>query len=352
MAGLFAGSLTFLFGWTLLLNCVILVALKFTGLGGYIFPSIENTRFVVDSFLLCSVLSSLRCCFGIVNNYRFVYNQAYYNGIFDSIALIVSIIGQILGIYWGVSFQSHVIIIFGIPVLGHLCNLILLCRQRPYLMSSYPESIRLFFKTGIRSVLQDGMKFFFLQFASTFAYSSVPIILSFYSKTTEIGMYGVLARIFSPISSLVTVFLQPQWAYLSSSYLNKDYESIRKNHRFSLLFVIGACAAYMVMLMLLKGSVVKYLLDGNSNFPVSILILFSIQILLLNISNVYSTVLNALNAISYQVKFSLLFVILFLLEIIFFVPSYGLWAVLFFISINIILTSITPSVVKIRNLLQ
>lgn len=349
---LFSGSFAFLFVWTIVFNILIVAGVLFSPLGKIIFPGITDTVFVIRIFLLCSFLSTLRCCFALVNNYRLVYSQTYYNGIFDSAALILSIAGQLLAVKYNISFAWHVVIIFGVPILGHLANLILLCRQYTYLVTSFRRNVQRFFFTQLSSVLGEGMKFFFLQLASTFAYNSIPIILSFYSRTGEIAIYGILARLFNPVSSLITVFLQPQWSYLSESYLKKEYGKIRKSYLFSLVFVLTSCVFYFIVLYMAKGLISEHILDKETHFPGKVLFLFVIWIVLSNISGVYATILNALNAISFQVKFSVIVVILFMVEIILFVPQYGLTAVLLLVSVNVLLTSIVPSLIKTNRLLN
>ncbi len=349
---LFQGSITFLLIWIIFLNGFISILLQSDFFSAFIFRGLNNRLFVVNMFLLCTFLSTLRCGFSIVNNYRLVFNQTYYNGIFDSLALLLGIAGQLLAVYFHLDFVWHVLIIFGMPVLGHVANIIHFAGQRSYLLTSYIKNIKFFFSKEITNVIFEGGKFFSLQLASTFAYNSVPIILSFYAKTEEISIYGILVRLFNPISSLITVFLQPQWAFLSQSYLNRKFDIVKKSYRFSLIFVLTACFIYFLTLYLFKGFISSYLLKGEVTFSLNILVLFCIWIILSNIAGVFSTILNALNEISFQVFFSFLVVLFFLLEILLFVPKYGLTAVLFFISFNVLVTGIIPSFIKTKRLLN
>lgn len=352
LSSLFLGSLFFLLIWAMLLSLILTLLIKFSFLSRYIFPGISNREFVGNMFLLCSGLSTFRCALCVVNSFRLVFNETFYNGIFDSAALLLSIISQILAVHFKLDFVWHVVIIFGVPILGHLANLSLLVRQRPYLVRSSYITVITFFRQEIKPVFRDGAKFFMLQLVSTFAYNSVPIVLSIFSKTNEIAIYGILARIFNPVSSLITVFLQPQWSYLSASYLNKEYRDIQKTYLSSLFFVLFTCVLYLVTLFVLRDPIRMYLIKDNTHFPVSIVVIFSVYIILANISGVFATILNAVNAITYQVKFAIIVMVLFVIEVILFVPAYGLVAVLLFLCLNIMATSIIPSYIKTKTLLN
>jgi O-antigen/teichoic acid export membrane protein len=174
-----------------------------------------------------------------------------------------------------------------------------------------------------KSLINKGVGFFFIQITSCLViYGSSNLFVAHYSGPVEVTHYGIAYKFFNLLSVAYTIFLTPYWSAYTDAYAKNDIEWIKKTFRKTLLvlggmFIIGCC-------MFITAPLFYSIWVGDSvNIPWQISFVTFIYIVMFNLNNCATFLINGLNKIKVQIITSVIFTIFYLIVVMSFGDSFG-----------------------------
>ena len=79
-----------------------------------------------------------------------------------------------------------------------------------------------------KDLLGLGIKFFIIQVASLFFYSSINILIAQLANQTDVAKYNVSYKLFSIVVMINSIILSPFWSATTDAFIRKDYNWIKK----------------------------------------------------------------------------------------------------------------------------
>lgn len=272
-----------------------------------------NTYAVSNSMLQITTLTAI--AFTLINfvvkniGYVYVVHQQY------SVMDVLNLLGHFLGlvfIYLLTLFTDGnlfylVVTLTALPVLVYLVSAIPTFRKYPQLIPSLKEV-----DLSLRGrIIGKGLSFFAIQITSCLViFGSTNVFVSHFCGPESVTVYQIAFRFFNLLIIAYTAIISPLWNGYTDASVKNDWEWIRKSFVRSLklwgLVTMGGLAMLAV-----SGLFYDIWLGDKVHIPFSVSLCTLVYVLLFNLNNCATYLVNGLNVIRVQIYTSVIVTVLY-----------------------------------------
>jgi O-antigen/teichoic acid export membrane protein len=258
---------------------------------------------VVPALLVFSIFQIINIVTGISGRIQMALQQGFFNGIINAIGSLLGLAGVLLAIHRSADLPWLILSLMGGPLLATLAGAaIFFLRAQQDLLPKW-EDINI---PTMRRLAKIGGLFFTLQLASSFAYSSDNSIAAHYIGATAVGDYAVVSKIFSAISIITGMLLQPLWPAYGEAIARKDIAWVRQTLKKSIIASGGAAAIGCLILFIGFEFITNIWLHRNIDASSLLLIGFCAWSVIDAIGNSFAMLLNGAHIVRFQVIVALI----------------------------------------------
>ena len=125
------------------------------------------------------------------------------------------------------TISAVIIVIYGVPILSRLVNVIVLFRRRPYLMQGAFRTAR----GRYRALLSVGLAFWVIQLGGLIQQHSGTYVLAHLSSNQETVLFAIIYKTLTLIGSVNLIITQPLWPAFADAVAHRDFDWIRRLYR-------------------------------------------------------------------------------------------------------------------------
>jgi len=205
---------------------------------------------------------------GIVTRVQAGYQEGFSANLWQSVGSVMCLAALLLTIHFRGPLPTLVLAMAGTPILALLMNAVVLFGvQRRWLFPSWSYVTT----EASKDLWRLGALFFTLQLAFAISYSSDNLVIARILGPKAVTQYGVPCKLFSLVSTLVSLVVNPLWPAHGEALARRDYPWIRKTLIRSIT-VAGAVSISLGTLLLLFGNRIIHAWVGPSVRPPSLLL--------------------------------------------------------------------------------
>jgi O-antigen/teichoic acid export membrane protein len=184
---------------------------------------------------------------GVVDSALAGYQEQVFTNIGSMVSNILSIAMLIIVCRSYPSISNVIVVLYGLPTLSRVTNLVGLLYRRSYLIPGFLQSAR-----GRYAVLLNvGMAFWAIQLGSLVEQHGGTYVLSHLSSTRETNLFAIVYKTLSLVGSVNIVVTQPLWPAFTDAIARRDFEWIdRAYRRIRRALTLFSCTVAMFMALL------------------------------------------------------------------------------------------------------
>lgn len=157
----------------------------------------------------------------------------------------------------------------------------------------------------VKELVVLGAKFFIIQMSVLLIFTASNIIITQVFGPAQVTVYNIAYKYFSFAIMLFGIILSPFWSAITEAYINKDFVWIKRitGKLFRIWYYF---AAGVVIMILFSSQVYKIWVGDKIVIPFSLSLLMGIYVLLINLSNIFTTLINGTGKIKIQLYLSII----------------------------------------------
>lgn len=180
-----------------------------------------------------------------------------------------------------------------------------------------------FIKTKyLKSLLELGVKFFFLKIGGLLIFTTSNFIISNVLSPEYVTPYSISQKYFTIIIMLYTIIITPMWSASTEAYVSKDYNWLQRSAN-KMMVICGLFIVGTIIMTIFSDIAYDIWLHKLVKIPMSLNILFAVYVTIVNISTCYSTFLFGIGKLKMQIYSTVLSGILFIIITPFLTQKYG-----------------------------
>ncbi|UKT63337.1 oligosaccharide flippase family protein [Pedobacter mucosus] len=235
---------------------------------------------------------------------------------------------------------------FGVPVVIATINtLLFLYKEQLYYKLNVVVNIEI-----IKLFIGKSSMFLILQISSLICFQMDCLILAHFLNFNNVAKFSITAKLFSIPTLLLGVYLQILWPAYSKAFKNDQWSWIKKYFYRSTGYALSLSLVFVLTIFLFKDFLLRYWLGGKLQISNSLLLAFSVFVIINIIDINIASMLNGLNKIKVQVYFAILMVVSNVLLSITFVNYWGVTGVIWGSCIASLFFSVIPFLFYIKKL--
>jgi O-antigen/teichoic acid export membrane protein len=254
----------------------------------------SDTRLAIT---ICMCLFSIKIPLSIPRCIYTSYQEGYIYQIWVGLANILSLLFLILAQYNDVTLPWLIGVFFGVLTLGDLFAGIHLFGFRQQWLKPKIANCNI---TLFRKLLKNGFQFWIAQICAICIFQTDLIIVSRLFSVTELGVYGVLMRLFSIIETVSSTFVMPLWPAYNDAYARGDYKWMNRAFRTS---IVGASIWSICtggLLVIFSPLILNSWLGKSIDLPAQLPFFMLFTYVLLSVSQCVAVLVNALGRLKLQ----------------------------------------------------
>ena len=158
----------------------------------------------------------------------------------------------------------------------------------------------------IRDISSKGGLFFILQLVASLSYSADAFIIAQVLGPSAVSQYSVPDKMFSVISSIIIMLLQPLWPAYGEAKARNDTAFIKLTLKRSIFLAVGASSVISATLILASPWLLKHWLGRTLSTPFILIIGLGVWRIIEALCNSLAVFLNGTGVIRTQIIISLL----------------------------------------------
>ena len=207
--------------------------------------------------------------FNVVQRAQMGLQKGFTASLWQCFGSVLGLVGVISAIHFRAGLAWLVAGLAGAPLIASLLNsLVFFGWQQRELAPSFAYVSR----AGILRVAHVGMLFFLLQIMVTLTFTADNIIIAQLLGATAVAQYSVPEKMFSAVSTVLTMMLMPLWPAYGEALARGDRAWARRTLKRSFLAAV-AISAFSSAVLVLAGPQIIRLWVGNVIQPSFILLL-------------------------------------------------------------------------------
>jgi len=307
--------------------------------------SLKDRGEIQAAILVFVALYSIGIPVNMVQQVQRSLQQGYISNFWVAGGSLLSLAGVYIAAIHHARIPWLVAIISGVPLLPALANgFTLYFIQRPDLR----PSLRDFDKEAAKELLRKGMLFLGLGIAGALAFDSQTIAIAHILGPPAVGVYAVVQRLYSMIPLIVAYVSMPLWPAFGEALGGREWPWIARALRRGIT-VNGVIATVLAfVLFVFSGPILLHWTHGAIFASRWLLAGFSVWAVVSAVSSPICMLLNAAHVLWFQLVSSILFGVLAIMSIVCLLPSVGLPAVVWSMTLVYLATQLGPYVIYLR----
>jgi O-antigen/teichoic acid export membrane protein len=181
---------------------------------------------ILRSANVCVFILMAQMVAGVVDSALAGYQEQVFSSIGTMVANLVSIGLLIIVCRHAPTIISVVLVLFGVPTLSRVFNLVALYARRRYLLHGLLQSARGFYAT----LLNVGLAFWTIQLCSLLEQNGGTFVLARLSSARDTDLFAIVYRYIGLASMAVTIITAPLWPAITDAIAHRDIEWIRRSY--------------------------------------------------------------------------------------------------------------------------
>jgi O-antigen/teichoic acid export membrane protein len=181
---------------------------------------------ILGSVNVCVFVLMAQMLSGVVDSALAGYQEQVFSSIGSMVGNLVSVGLLILVCRHAPSITTVVVVLFGVPTLSRVSNLVALYWRRPYLMAGVLHSCRGFYRT----LLNVGLAFWFFQLCSLLSSNGGTFVLARLSSTHDTDLFSIVYKYLALASMAVNVITAPLWPAITDAIAHRDIDWVRRSY--------------------------------------------------------------------------------------------------------------------------
>jgi O-antigen/teichoic acid export membrane protein len=229
---------------------------------GIIFgPAFEAQRSLIVSVAnVCVIVLVAQVISGVVDSALAGYQEQMFSNLGSLSSNILSIGLLIVVCKHHPTISSVILVLYGVPTLSRVVNVIILFRRRPYLMQGTWRSAR-----GSYAVLLNvGLAFWVIQLGGILEQYGGTYVLAHLSSTKDTVLFAIVYKAVTLLGAVTSIVTQPLWPAFTDAVVHRDFSWIQRSYsqirRALTLFSCVICA----LMVALGPWIVSYFVHVNT----------------------------------------------------------------------------------------
>ena len=259
--------------------------------------SVELAGVTRTSVSVCLCLFALKIPLSIPRCIYTAYQEGYIYQLWIGLVNILSLLFLLLAQYFHVSLPWLIGLFFGIITIGDLlAGIHIFCFRQKWLLPDIKNC-----NFGIFKILiKDGIQFWIAQICAICIFQTDLIIVSRLYGVSEVGIYGILMKLFSVIETVSSNFITPLWPAYSEAYAKRDYKWIRKTFKISIIGSLVWSICLGTLIVAFSSLIIQNWLGKSIIFPEQLPKFMFLTYTLLSTSQCVAVLVNALGMLKLQ----------------------------------------------------
>jgi O-antigen/teichoic acid export membrane protein len=234
---------------------------------------------------------------GVVTRIQLGRQKGFVNSLWLMAGNLLALCSVLAAISCDAGLPWLVLAMAGAPVLGSLCNAIVLFGfQERSLMPRWQSAS----KEAIRSLFRLGVMFFLIQISVTLAISSDNLVVAHVLDQERVAQYSIIAKMFGIIPMLMEMFINPLWPAYAESIARNDFAWVRRTLLRSLALTSCFAACGALVLVFFGNPILRLWVDSTIKVPFALLLGFGLWMIFSVTGNAAAMFLNGSNAVKFQ----------------------------------------------------
>ena len=217
------------------------------------------------------------------------------------------------------------VMLAGVPLITGLIISIILFNTR---YKEIRPSIKFVQFSELKSLLNLGLKFFFIQIAAIIFYETNNIIIAQIFGPAEVTPYSIGFRYFGLATFVFSTILTPYWSAFTDAHTKGEIDWIKKVMKNLRLIWLGLFG-FVIILFLSSGFVIKLWLGNKVAVNKELYFFIAIYVLINALSAIYSTFLNGTGKVKLQFYMAASLAVIHIPLAIFFCKQFGIIGIMF-----------------------
>jgi len=197
---------------------------------------------------VCILVLVAQVIFGVVDSALAGYQEQVFSNVGSMSSNILSIGLLIAVCSHGATISAVIIVIYGVPILSRLVNVIVLFRRRPYLLQGTFRTAR----GRYQVLLSVGLAFWVIQLGGLIEQHSGTYVLAHLSSNQETVLFAIIYKTLTLIGSVNLIITQPLWPAFADAVAHRDFDWIRRSYR-RIRFALTAFSCAVCLLLIAFG---------------------------------------------------------------------------------------------------
>jgi O-antigen/teichoic acid export membrane protein len=228
---------------------VVLAVLHLIPPGVIFGPSFAGERAAILSIAnVCVFVVIAQIISGVVDSALSGYQEQMFTNVGAMISNILSIGLLFFVCKHSPTISSVIVVLFGVPTLSRVANLIVLYLRRPYLLKGVFQSCR----GSYAALLSVGLAFWAIQLASLIEQHGGTYVLAHLSSTQETDLFAIVYKSLSLIGSVNIIITQPLWPAFTDAIAHRDFDWIQRSYA-KIRWALTAFSCAVGLLMMTVG---------------------------------------------------------------------------------------------------
>ena len=163
---------------------------------------------------------------GVVDSALAGYQEQMFSNIGAMISNILSIGLLFFVCQHSPTISSVIVVLYGVPTLSRVANLLVLYLRRPYLLKGVFQSCR----GSYALLLNVGLAFWVIQLGSLIEQHGGTYVLAHLSSTQETNLFAIVYKSLSLIGSVNIIITQPLWPAFTDAIAHRDFDWIQRSY--------------------------------------------------------------------------------------------------------------------------
>lgn len=235
---------------------------------------------------------------GIVQRIQMGYQEGFVNSIWLTVGHLFSLAGLLVVIYARAGLPWLVLAMVGGPVLSSFMNGVALFRSRRSYLLPRPSYVSW---DAMYKILKLGILFFFLQLATSLAYTSDNIVIAQVLGPDKVTQYAVPYKLFAFLPMFASFALNPLWPAYGEAITRKDLAWVKRILQRSIVGTLILVGSLSIILVLIGKPIIDIWVGSSISPSFALLLGFGVWALLRSLGNTLAMFLNGANIIRFQV---------------------------------------------------
>jgi O-antigen/teichoic acid export membrane protein len=175
---------------------------------------------------VCIVVLMAQMIAGVVDSALAGYQEQVLSSIASMTANAVSVVLLLIVCNHQPGITSVILVLFGVPTLSRVVNLVLLCMRRPYLLQGAWQPARGFYRT----LLSTGFAFWAIQVGILLEQNGGTFILARMSSTQDTDLFAIVYKYLGLASTPIAILTQPLWPAIADAIAHRDIAWIHRSY--------------------------------------------------------------------------------------------------------------------------